>query len=294
MTNYNMSNGLGRGLSSLIPQKNNKNSGSHDEVDILLGDNKDKVLKVDIEKIEVNSMQPRQNFTESNLDELAESIKKYGIIQPLVVIDKDGSYELIAGERRLRAAKKAGLDKVPVVIREAGEQEKLEVALVENIQRENLNPIETAMAYRKLVDEFNLTQDELAKRLAKSRSSVANTLRMLNLPDEIRQALIEGKIGEGHAKYLVGLESEEKQLNLFRKIIRNNLTVSDVAEEARKMGGTKAARIKINYADKDKEFALREFFGAKIEIKRKGRGGQIIIDFYSDDELGEIVEKVKR
>jgi len=289
-----MSNGLGRGLSSLIPQKNNKNSGSHDEVDILLGDNKDKVLKVDIEKIEVNSMQPRQNFTESNLDELAESIKKYGIIQPLVVIDKDGSYELIAGERRLRAAKKAGLDKVPVVIREAGEQEKLEVALVENIQRENLNPIETAMAYRKLVDEFNLTQDELAKRLAKSRSSVANTLRMLNLPDEIRQALIEGKIGEGHAKYLVGLESEEKQLNLFRKIIRNNLTVSDVAEEARKMGGTKAARIKINYADKDKEFALREFFGAKIEIKRKGRGGQIIIDFYSDDELGEIVEKVKR
>jgi len=289
-----MSNGLGRGLSSLIPQKNNKNLGAHDEIDVLLADNKDKVLNVDIEKIEVNSMQPRQNFSDGNLDELAESIKKYGIIQPLVVIDKDGSYELIAGERRLRASKKAGLKKVPVVIREAGEQEKLEVALVENIQRENLNPIEMAMAYRKLVDEFNLTQDELAKRLAKSRSSVANTLRMLNLPDEIRQALIEGKIGEGHAKYLVGLESEEKQLNLFRKIIRNNLTVSDVAEEARKMGGTKAARIKINYADKDKEFALREFFGAKIEIKRKGRGGQIIIDFFSDDELSEIVDKVKR
>ena len=287
-----MSNGLGRGLSSLIPQKNNK-SGDSSDVGILFGDEKDRVLKVDIEKIKVNAMQPRQSFSDTSIDELADSIKKYGIIQPLVITKVGDDYELIAGERRLRAAKKVGLDKVPVIVREAGEQERLEVALVENIQRENLNPIELAVAYRKLIDEFNLTQEELAKRLAKSRSSIANTLRMINLPDEIRQALIDGKIGEGHAKYLIGLDNEEKQMNLFRKIIRNNLTVSDTSQEARKMGGTRHARIKINYADKDKEFALREFFGTKTEIKRKGKGGQIIIDFYSDEELGEIIDKVK-
>lgn len=289
-----MSNGLGRGLSSLIPQRNNKNFKASDEADFLISEDKDKVLKVEIGRIKANLMQPRQNFLDANIEELAESIRKYGIIQPLVVVKNDDGYELIAGERRLRAAKKIGLEKVPVVVREAGEQEKLEVALVENIQRENLNPIELATAYKKLIDEFNLTQEEVAKRLAKSRSSIANTLRMVNLPGEIRQALVEGRIGEGHAKYLVGLEDEEKQMNLFKKILRNNLTVSDTSEEARKMGGTRQARIKINYTDKDKEFALREFFGARIEIKRKGRGGQIIIDFYNDEELGEIVAKVKK
>ena len=174
-----MSNGLGRGLSSLIPQKNNK-SGDSSDVGILFGDEKDRVLKVDIEKIKVNAMQPRQSFSDTSIDELADSIKKYGIIQPLVITKVGDDYELIAGERRLRAAKKVGLDKVPVIVREAGEQERLEVALVENIQRENLNPIELAVAYRKLIDEFNLTQEELAKRLAKSRSSIANTLRMIN------------------------------------------------------------------------------------------------------------------
>ena len=211
----------------------------------------------------------------------------------MVITKKDGEYELIAGERRLRAAKKIGLEKVPAIVRDIEDQEKLEVALVENIQREDLNSIELATAYKKLVNEFNLTQEELAKRVGKSRSAIANTLRMLNLSDEIQQALREGKIGEGHAKYLIGLPDEEKQNNLFKKILRNNLSVNDTNQEARRMGGTRQARIKINYADKDKEFIFREFFGTKVEIKRKGKGGQIIVDFFSDDELGEIADKVK-
>jgi len=289
-------NGLGRGLSSLIPKKVNKvttDSSGEAVVGITSEADQDKVLQVAPDQIKTNPMQPRHDFSSHSLEELVESIKQYGIIQPLIVTQKNGQYELIAGERRLRAAKIIGLDKVPVIVRDAKEQEKLEISLIENIQRQDLNPVEQALAYRKLIDEFNLSQEEMAKRVGKARSSITNSLRMLNLPEEIQQALIDNKISEGHAKILAGLDSEAKQIALFKKIVRNNLSVHNVMQEARRMGGTKAARIKINYADKDKEFALREFFGAKIEIKRKGRGGQIIIDFYTDEELGEIIDKVK-
>jgi len=165
---------------------------------------------------------------------------------------------------------------------------------VENLQREGLDPIETAIAYRKLIDEFNLSQDELAARVGKSRPVIANTIRYLNLPEEIRQALIEGRISEGHAKTIVGLENEAKQLALFNKILRSKLTVNDAIRETRIMGGTKQARIKINYADKDKEFAFRQFFGTKAEVKRKGQGGEVVIYFFSDEELGEMVNKIKK
>jgi len=294
-----MNNGLGRGLGSLIPQKINKAKVKSGDIVTpimdLTGENeKDKILNIEPDKIMVNPMQPRQNFSDFNMEELEGSIREYGIIQPLIVTNNNGGYELIAGERRLRAARKVGLEKVPVIVRDADSQKKLEIALVENLQRENLNPIETAVAYRKLTDEFNIDQNEVARRVGKARSSVANTMRLLNLPDEIQVALIQGKIGEGHAKYLLGLDTEEKQLSLFRKIIRNNLTVSDTSQEARRIGGTKQARIKINYADKDKEFAFREFFTAKVEIKRKGKGGQVIIDFYSDEELAGMAEKLKK
>ncbi|MEA3463960.1 MAG: ParB/RepB/Spo0J family partition protein [Patescibacteria group bacterium] len=290
-----MSNGLGRGLSSLIPKKINKTTDRDDvAAGVASGADKDKILQVDLENITINPMQPRRQFSDHQMDELAESIREYGIIQPLIAnVSSDGAYELIAGERRLRAAKIIGLDKVPVIVRDAGKQEKLEVALIENIQRENLNSIELAKAYSKLIDEFNLTQEDVAKRVGKSRPVVANTLRMLNLPGEIQLALISGKITEGHAVYLLGLDTEAKQMNLFRKITRNDLSVSDTNKESKRMGGTKAARIKINYTDKDKEFALREFFSARVEIKRKGKGGQIIIDFFSDEELEEMVEKVR-
>jgi len=292
-----MNKGLGRGLSSLIPQKVNKiatTPNGEAVIDLATSDDKDKILKISPIEISVNPMQPRKNFSENHLEELVESIRQHGIIQPLIVSRKNGQFELIAGERRLRSAKILGLEKVPVIVRETDEQQKLEVSLIENLQRENLSPIETALAYRKLLDEFNLTQDDLSRRVGKSRPSVANTLRLLNLPEEIQNALMDGKITEGHAKYLAGLDSIDKQILLFKKILHSNLTVSDTIKEARRMGGTKQARIKINYKDKDKEFAFREFFGTKVEIKRKGKGGQIIIDFFSDDELFGLTDKIKK
>ncbi len=289
-----MSNGLGRGLSSLIPNINNTKKNDQELSNESSDDySKNGVLEVEIEKIKANPMQPRKRFVDFQLEELAKSIKDHGIIQPLVVTKNNDGFQLIAGERRLRASKIAGLKKVPIVIREADDQEKLELALIENIQREDLNPIDLGKAYKQLIDEFNITQEQVAEKVGKSRSTVTNILRMLKLPEEIQLALISEKISEGHAKYLVGLESETKQLNLFRKILHNDLTITDTNKEIRRMGGTKSARIKINYTDKDKEFALREFFGAKIEIKRMGRGGKIIIDFYSDEELIEIIKKVK-
>jgi len=293
-----MSDRLGRGLNSLIPPKVNKikvrASDDSAVVDVVPEDEKDKILKIKPTEIKVNPMQPRQQFSDFNMEELEESIKEYGIIQPLIVSKDNGEYELIAGERRLRAAVKIGLKEVPAIIRDANRQKKLEIALVENLQREDLNSIETAMAYRKLIDEFNLSQEEVAKRVGRARSSVANTIRILNLPDEIQAALIAGKISEGHAKYLLGIDSKDRQWVLFKKIIKNGLTVNDVSREARRMGGTKQSRIKINYRDKDKEFALREFFGTRAEIKRSKRGGQIIINFYSDEELEEMINKIKR
>ncbi|MCK4539679.1 ParB/RepB/Spo0J family partition protein [Candidatus Parcubacteria bacterium] len=290
-----MANGLGRGLGSLIPNKKIQSGikpATEADTDVNTENN---VLELEINDIKVNSLQPRKKFTDINMDELVESVKEYGIIQPLIVGKKKigGKYELIAGERRLRASKLSGLKKVPVIFRDVSEQQKLEVALIENIQRENLSPIDLAAAYQKLADEFNLTQEEIAKKMGKSRSSVANILRMLKLPEEIQIALVDNNITEGHAKYLIGLDSEVKQMSLFRKILHNNLSVSDTNNEIKKIGGTKKARLKINYADKDKEFAFREFFGARVEIKRKEKGGQVIIEFFSDDELLELTAKVK-
>ena len=289
-----MSNGLGRGLGSLIPPKVKKITTATGEsiVDVSSAFDKDRILRVSPKDISVNPMQPRKEFNEAHLNELMDSIKLYGIIQPLVVTKKGAGFELIAGERRLRASKLLGLDAVPVIVREADEQEKLELALIENIQRENLNPIETAIAYRKLVDEFGLTQEEVAKKVGKSRPGVANSLRYLNLPEPIQDALSQGSITEGHAKVILGLDNEAKQMSLFRKILHGGLTVSDATQETRKSGGTKSARIKINIIDNDKERMLQQFFGTKTEIKRKGTGGRIIVHFFSDEELREIIKKI--
>ena len=292
-----MANTLGRGLSSLIPQKAQKGGqikNGEAVVDITSPFEKNRVVEIPVGEISPNPLQPRRRFAPADMDDLVESIKSYGIIQPLIVTRAGIGYELIAGERRWRAAKIIGLKTVPAIIREVSEQMKLEMALVENIQRQDLNPIELAIAYRKLIDEFNLNQEELAIRLGKSRPVITNTLRLLNLPEEIQAALIDGRITEGHAKTIVGLESEAKQLALFKKILLNKMTIEDAMKETRIMGGTKMARIKINYADKDKEFAFRQFFGTKAEIKRKGKGGEVIIYFYSDEELGEMVNKVKK
>jgi len=298
--------GLGRGLNSLIPQNQGQKTGQQDtgrsggrQAQTAAGAGSaasgNRVLTVNAGDIEINSRQPRKKFTDHQLDELAGSIKTYGILQPLVIKKSQGNakYELVAGERRLRAAKKAGLKTVPALLREVNDQEKLEMALIENIQRENLNPVEMAAAYKQLMEEFSLTQEKVAKQLGKPRPSIANTLRLLNLPDEIQLALIDGRLTEGHAKYLIGLDSEAKQMKLFRRIMHNNLSVQDASKEAKRMGGTKSSRKPVNYQDNDKEFALREFFGTKAEIRRKSKGGEVVIKFFSDDELDEIIKKVK-
>ncbi|MEI7498744.1 MAG: ParB/RepB/Spo0J family partition protein [Candidatus Falkowbacteria bacterium] len=289
-----MSSPLGRGLGSLIPQKVNRVTSASGEVIVTTtsDSDKDRILQLSPNDIVVNRHQPRSHFSETQQQELIDSIRVFGIIQPLIVTKRGDGYELIAGERRLRSAKAIGLKTVPVLVRETKEQEMLELALIENIQRENLNPLEMAISYRKLMDEFNLNQDELAKRVSKSRSSIANGLRLLNLPNEIQTAIIEGRITESHAKLLLGIESEQKQMQLFRKIVTVGLSVSDTAKETKRMGGTKQARVKTNVQDQARENDLRQALGTKVEIKRKTTGGQIVIDFYSDEDLNGLLTKI--
>lgn len=252
----------------------------------------ERIFQIDPNLIEANPYQPRHNFSDISLHELVDSIKEHGIMQPLVVTKKGASYELIAGERRLRSAKLAKLEVVPVIIREADKQKKLELALIENVQRQNLDAIETALAYKRLMDEFNLKQEEIAKKVAKARSSVANILRLLDLPEEIQRALSAGRISEAHAKYLLGISDKTKQLILFKKILHQNLSVAETHQETKRLGGTKLARNSVNYADQEKERALRSFFGTKAKIIRSKQGGRVILDFYSEDELNNIIDKI--
>ncbi|MFZ2310176.1 MAG: ParB/RepB/Spo0J family partition protein [Patescibacteria group bacterium] len=289
-----MPHGLGRGLDSLIPKKTISAvpaSALSETGTALLVNDEDRIMRIAPSRIAINPWQPRQHFSETHLNELIESIREHGIIQPLIVTKKGNDYELIAGERRLRSAKALGLKEVPVIVREASEQKKLEFAIIENLQRENLNPLETAWAYQKLIDEFNISQEEAAKRVGKARSTVTNCLRLLSLPDEIKIALAEKKISEAHAKYLLGLDSEAKQINVFRKIVRNNMTVAETDREIKRLGGTKEARVK-DYADEEKERKLEAALGTKAIVKRQGKGGKIIIDFYSDGELQTIIDKI--
>ncbi|NCD00859.1 ParB/RepB/Spo0J family partition protein [bacterium] len=287
--------GLGRGLNSLISAKKPENTiNKTDDINnISFSDDKDKILHINPELIEANTDQPRSNFNESALEDLVKSIKEHGILQPLVVIKKGDKFELIAGERRLRASKKANLKTVPVIVRSVDKQEKLELSLIENLQRENLSPLETAIAYQKLIDEFSLTQDKVAKKVGKSRPSVANALRLLNLPKEIRDALNEGKITEAHAKEILSLKTPSEQLALFKKIIQHGLSVketSDVNRSYSNNSGNKTFRN--SYKDKEKEDQLQRFFDTKAKIRRKREGGEIIIQFYDDNNLEEIMKKI--
>jgi ParB family chromosome partitioning protein len=293
-----MAYGLGRGLGSLIPKKTETAKSVIKEDEYFspspgIIQSEAGVLEVDPKEIDANPFQPRKSFNDVDLNELADSIKTYGVIQPLIVTRAKGRYELIAGERRLRASKIAGLQKVPVVVRDYDQQKKLEVALVENLQREDLNPMDKAGAYRQLMDDFNLTLEDAAKKVGKSRPQVSNTLRLLSLPEEIRRALSGRKLSEAHAIYLLGVADEKKQLEIFHKIIQNDWTVKETSKQVRALGGTKESRIKDNPADRAREAAFRSFFGAKTEIKRANRGGHIIIDFYSDDDLIEMTKKIK-
>lgn len=292
--------GLGRGLASLIPQKTKKIDETRSRVGEDNGENqrsvgvgKNQVIGVDIDKIVPNPYQPRLEFNEEKLEELVQSIKIHGIIQPLVVSEVGSRFELIAGERRLQAAKKAGLKKVPVITREAGEKEKLELAITENIQRHDLNPVEEAKAYKKLADEFQMNQDEIALKIGKSRSAIANKMRLLNLPIEIQRAIIQGKISEGHAKAILAMENQEKQRALFELILKSNLTVRQVEEKTREVSVKSHKRaLSVDPEIKELENSLMGALGTKVKVTTHGKGGKIIIDYYSKEELDNILSKI--
>ena len=285
--------GLGRGLGSLIPKKVPTETISKKNKDILADDGA-KILQIPTNMIEPNPQQPRQVFNHQDLEELIESIKKYGIIQPLVVTKAGSGYQLIAGERRWRSAKIIGMTTVPAILREANEQEKLELALIENIQRRDLNPIERAIAYQKLMQEFNLTQEEVAEKMGVSRSGVANTLRFLDLPKEVQKALADAKITEGHAKVIAGLPTEKDKLEFLNKILQYSFTVRDAERESRHVT-KKAHAPRRSTKDpfvEEKEDLLRTNLHTKVNIKKQGEAGQIVIDFYSAEELDSIINRI--
>ena len=252
---------------------------------------------VSLATIESNPWQPRKNFRETELEDLASSIKQHGIVQPLVVsAAANGRYRLIAGERRLRAAKLAGLKEVPVVVRTATEEEALELALVENIQREDLNAIERARAYEQLIKRFKLTQEQAAKRLGKSRAVVANALRLLTLPEVIQRAVTEGRLSEGHAKIIVGLETKELQMKLFERVVATGASVRETEEAARKVQRKPKihARAGSGSVGETGEYRrlLEGVLSTKVEIIEQRGRGKISIEFYSGEELEEIVRKI--
>lgn len=271
--------GLGRGLDSLIPIGD---GGETPKVQI-------GSLMLNPAIIDPNPHQPRTSFDETPLAELAASIREYGILQPLLVTKSDkGRYQLIAGERRLRAAKLAGLSEVPVIERTLDEQQKLEFAIIENIQRENLNPVEAALSYRRLIDEFSLSQEDAAKKVGKARSTVANALRLLGLSAEIKQGLIDGKITEGHARSILAIEDREAQLNFYHSILSEGMNVrqaeSHVQEKSTKVRAQADPHIR------DAEKRLSEVVGTKVRIRPK----QIVIEYYSEEDLDRIFKVITK
>ena len=283
--------GVGKGLDSLIADKvgNSQADGKTEE--------KQEVL-IPISKVEPNKEQPRKNFDEDALLELSESIKQFGVLQPLLVQDKKDYYEIIAGERRWRAAKLAGLKKVPVIVKHLTDQEIVEISLIENIQRENLNPIEEAIAYKRLLTEFNLKQDEIAERVSKSRTAVTNSMRLLKLNEKVQQMVIDDMISTGHARALLAISDEEKQYNLAQKIFDEKLSVREVEKLVKKLQNQKTAPIKEN-PDKakmdavyqDVEENMKTILGTKVTINQKdSMKGKIEIEYYSPQELDRIYE----
>ena len=276
---------LGKGLGALIPE---------------FGKDEPKTLfYCGIEEIVPNRSQPRKHFDESKLQELADSIKEKGILEPLIVRRVEGGYELIVGERRWRAAQKAGLKEVPVIVKEIQGREALEVSLIENLQREDLNPIEEAEAFRRLTEEFEISQGELATRVGKDRTTIANALRLLKLPTEVKNQLLQNRITSGHARAILSLEAKEKQKELCALIIRRDLSVRE-AEALAKRWSEKPKRTVTpakERSDLESQFnslqdSLRRHLGTKVHITQKGKRGKIEIEYYSFEDLERIMETI--
>ena len=284
--------GLGRGLSSLIPttpaiepQEEGASAGVH---------------LVALDEIRPNPSQPRQTFAPEALAELAASIREHGLIQPIIVAraapGSQAPYTIIAGERRWRAAKLAGLKQVPVIIKDATPQAMLELALVENVQRADLNPLEEAVAYETLIQEFGLTQGQVAERVGKSRVAVANTVRLLQLPDEVKQAVLEGQIREGHARALLGLADDQTMVEAMKLVIDRGLSVRQTEELVRRLNAPAPEKppadddLSASPETKALEDRLRARLGTKVSLFRTRKGGRIVIHFYSEEELAELYE----
>jgi ParB family chromosome partitioning protein len=283
--------GLGRGLDSLIP------TVVETEFEPKVTRGSDEVLQLSPQSISPNPHQPRQLFDESALDELAASIKQHGILQPVVVSKVGDKYQLIAGERRLRAAKLAGLKQVPAIIRSFDEQQKLELALIENLQRQDLNPVETAAAYKKLMDQFNLSYDAIGKRVGKDRSTVANIVRLLGLPLEAKRALAEGRISEGHARAILAIPEPERRLELLDSILEQGWTVRQAEQFARgskRQAGSREAGLTEMASSNQYTQQLEQLFKTKVSVQQTAKGGRLIIQYSSADELVRIYELIKR
>ena len=287
--------GLGKGLDSLIPNAMGEAKVKKDTKQETVEKGPETIVK--ITKVEPNREQPRKNFDEDALQELADSIKQFGLLQPILVQDRKDYYEIIAGERRWRAAKLAGLKEVPVIIRNYTEQEIVEISLIENIQREDLNPIEEAQAYKRLLTEFNLKQDEVAERVSKSRTAVTNSIRLLKLSDEVQRMVIDDMISTGHARTLLAVESPEEQYNLAQKIFDEKLSVRDVEKLVKNLH--KPAKPKklddkaLQAIYQDIEEKLKQKLSTKVSVTSKGEGaGKIEIEFYNHEDLDRILDMI--
>ena len=304
--------GLGKGLDSLLVNKvgtdhaatagkekaantAKKKSTKKDSVET-----PDTVVKISL--VEPNREQPRKHFDEDSLLELAESIKQFGILQPLLVREKNGYYEIIAGERRWRAAKLAGLKEVPIIVRDLSEQQIVEISLIENIQRENLNPIEEAQAFRRLMEEFHLKQDEIAERVSKSRTAVTNSMRLLKLSKQVQQMVIDEMISTGHARCLISIENDEMQHQIALRIFDEKLSVRETEKLVRKLlqgknissQGTKETDPLLSAIYADLADQMKRIFGTKVEIHQKNNEkGKIEIEYYSQEELNRLVELIQ-
>lgn len=284
--------GLGKGLEALFPSNVNiENLGTP------INKINDGVVELKVNDIEPDTNQPRKNFDDDKLQELADSIKEHGVIQPIIVSKKDDYYQIIAGERRWRASKKAGLKTIPAIVKNYDEKKIREISLIENIQRQNLNPLEAAKAIKELMDEHNMTQDDIAKTLGKSRSTIANTLRVLNLDERVQEMIETGKISEGHARTLATIESPAKQYKLALDIVNMDLSVRDAENYAKsKKEGTTFKKPapkkgKLEIICKDLENEMKKVLGTKVTLKATTKSkGKIIIEYFTADELDRILE----
>jgi ParB family chromosome partitioning protein len=277
---------LGKGLGALLPGIESLDNGPSE------------YIMCDLDLIRPNRHQPRVNFAEQELNSLAESIREQGVLQPLLIRKDDFGYELIAGERRMRAAKRAGLKQVPAIIREIGDAELLEISIVENIQRENLNPMEEADAYSRLMEEFGLTQEQVASRVGKSRSAVANFLRLTNLPDEIKKSIMDSVISMGHARAILGLDNRAKQRAVWRKVLSKSLSVrqtealvKSIKEEKEKPEPVEPSSEEIYFSGLAEE--LSRHYATRVRIKQRGKRGKVEIEFYGNDDLDRLLSLLK-